>query len=141
MGLLDGLVGLIYGVRNDRSLGWGCASSIAREGGRLILAVYGDKEQAEAEKLLATLPGGDKGFVAQCDLTKDDTIAALHKQIEEKAGKRDFMIHCVAFAKKEELAGRYVDSSREGFSLALDSSAFSFVAAVKAAEPLMKDGG
>jgi len=141
MGLLDGKVGLIYGVRNDRSLGWGCASSIAREGGRLILAVYGDREQAEAEKLLATLPGGENGIVAQCDLTKDDSIAALHTLIGEKVGKLDFMIHCVAFAKKEELGGRYVDSSRDGFALAMDSSAFSFVAAVKAAEPLMTGGG
>jgi len=141
MGLLDGKVGLIYGVRNDRSLGWGCASSIAREGGRLVLAVYGDREQAEAEKLLATLPGGENGFVAQCDLTKDDSIAALHNLIGEKVDKLDFMIHCVAFAKKEDLGGRYVDSSRDGFALALDSSAFSFVAAVKAAEPLMSGGG
>lgn len=141
MGLLDGKVGLIYGVRNDRSLAWGCASSIAREGGRLVLAVYSDREQQETEKLLANLPGGENGIVAQCDLTKDDSVTALHKLIEEKVGKLDFMIHAVAFAKKEELGGRYVDSSREGFAIALDSSAFSFVAAVKAAEPLMKEGG
>jgi enoyl-[acyl-carrier protein] reductase I len=141
MGLLDGKVGLIYGVRNDRSLAWGCAKSIAREGARLVLAVYSDREQAEVEKLLATIPAGDTAIVQQCDLTKDETIAALHTTIQEKVGKLDFMIHAVAFAKKEELAGRFIDASRDGFTLALDSSAFTFVAAAKAAEPLMKDGG
>lgn len=141
MGLLEGKVGLIYGVRNDRSLAWGCANSIAREGGRLVLSVYSDREQQEAEKLLTTVPGGEAGIVTQCDLTKNESVEALHGMIAEKVGKLDFMIHCVAFAKKEELSGRFIDTSRDGFALALDSSAFSFVVAAKAAEPLMTGGG
>jgi enoyl-[acyl-carrier protein] reductase I len=141
MGLLEGKVGLIYGVRNERSLGWGCAASILREGGRLILSVLTEREQKDAEKLVGSVPGGGSTIIQLCDLTKDDQIAALQSTVREKVGKVDFMIHAVAFAKKEELAGRFIDASREGYALALDASAYSFVAAAKAAEPLMTDGG
>jgi enoyl-[acyl-carrier protein] reductase I len=141
MGLLDGKAGIIYGVRNERSLGWGCARSVAREGGRLLLAVFSEREQKDAEKLAATLPNGGNVIVRRCDLTKDADIEAIHAVVADELGRLDFMIHSVAFAKKEELSGRYTDTSLEGFQMALESSVYTLVAATRAAEPFMTEGG
>ncbi len=141
MGLLDGKVGVIYGVRNDRSLAWGCAKSIAREGGRLLLAVYSEREQEETAKLAATLPGGEQTIIQRCDLTSEADVAVLHEVVAAKLGRLDFVLHAVAFAKKEELGGRFADTSQEGFRVALDSSAYTFIAAAHAAAPFMTDGG
>ncbi|MGO8671820.1 MAG: enoyl-ACP reductase [Capsulimonadaceae bacterium] len=139
MGLLDGKVGVIYGVRNDRSLAWGCAKSIAREGGRLVLSVFGEREQKEAEKLAGTLPEGS-AIVRTCDLSKDDEIAALHADLAETVGGLDFIVHSVAFANRDELSGPFLGTSRAGFQLALDASAYSFVAVAKAAESMLNEG-
>jgi enoyl-[acyl-carrier protein] reductase I len=141
MGLLDGKIGIIYGVRNERSLAWGCAKSIVREGAKLVLAVYSDRELKEAEKLTETLTPSNNTVLKLCDLTDDGQVEELHKFIAGEYGKLDFAIHAVANAKREDLAGRYVDTSRDGFLFALERSSFSFNAVTRAAEPLMKNGG
>jgi enoyl-[acyl-carrier protein] reductase I len=141
MSLLDNKFGLIYGVRNERSIAWGCAQSLAREGARLALAYFGEREEKDVRKLAATLPNADSILFFQCDLTVEDQVAALHEGIKSEFGRLDFVLHAVAFAKKEDLAGRFVDTSADGFTLALNSSAYTFVAAAKHAEPLMTEGG
>lgn len=141
MGLLSGKQGIIYGVRNERSLAWGCASSLAREGARLALTFLGEREEKDVRKLAPTLPGGDNILIHGCDLTKDEDIASLHEVLRTDFGTVDFVIHAVAFAHREDLSGRFVDTSRLGFQQSLDVSAFTLTAAAKAAQPLMTNGG
>lgn len=137
--LLEGKKGLIYGVRNDRSIGWGCARSLAREGARLAFSYFGEREGKDVEKLLPTLPDGAGAFAAQCDLNDEAQIAALQERVRAEFGTLDFVIHSVAFAKG--LSGRYIDNTAEDFAVSLQSSAYTLVAAARAAEPLMTDGG
>jgi enoyl-[acyl-carrier protein] reductase I len=140
--LLDGKNILIYGVRNDRSIGWGCAQALAREGARLALAYLGEREEKDVRKVASMLPNPDSVVLAPCDLTDDAQIASLHELLARKFdGRLDVMVHGVANAHREDLAGRFVDTSREGFQHALNVSAYSFVAAAHAALPLMKAGG
>jgi len=141
MGLLDGKRGIIYGVRNSKSLAWGCAQSLAREGAQLALTFLGEREEKDVRQLAPTLPGGGQVMIQGCDLTKDEQIAELHNLLTVEFGQLDFIIHAVAFAHREDLMGRYVDTSRNGYVQALDVSAYTLVAATKAAEALMTDGG
>ncbi len=141
MGILEGKQGIIYGVRNERSLAWGCAQSLAREGARLALTFLGEREEKDVRKIGPTLPGGENVFIHGCDLTRDEEITALHTALERNFGRLDFVLHAVAFAHRDELSGRFADTSRTGFAQALDVSAYTLTAAAKAAEPLMTDGG
>lgn len=141
MGILEGKKGIIYGVRNERSLGWGCAQSLAREGAIIAFSVMTEREEKDAQKLSATLPEGAASFVQICDLTKDDDIAALHKRAGAELGKLDFLIHAAAFSPKDGINGRFLDVSRASFATALEASAYSFVAIVKDAESLLNAGG
>ena len=140
MGLLDGKQGIIYGVRNERSLGWGCAQSLAREGARLAFSVFSEREEKDVQKLVGTLPADAEHLIRRCNLTNDEDIAALHEDLKAEFGRLDFVIHAVAFSPKEGVSGRFLDINRAGFQIALDSSTYSFVAAAKAAEPLLSDG-
>jgi enoyl-[acyl-carrier protein] reductase I len=140
MGILDGKQGIIYGVRNERSLGWGCAQSLAREGAKIAFSVMTEREEKDVRKLAASLPEGTAQFIRICDLTKDEDIAALHRQAEEEFGTLDFLVHAAAFSPKDGINGRFVDVSRASFATALESSAYSFVAAAKDAERLLAPG-
>jgi enoyl-[acyl-carrier protein] reductase I len=137
--LLDNKNVLIYGVRNKRSLAWGAAQSVAREGARLCLTYLGEREEPDVRKLAAELPGNP--LVLPCDLTNPEQVAALHKKLKEEFGSLDAVLHAVAYAKKEDLDGRFMDTSRDGFLLAMEVSAFSFVTAAKHAAALMPNGG
>jgi enoyl-[acyl-carrier protein] reductase I len=139
--LLDNKFGLIYGVRNERSIAWGCAQSLAREGARLALAYFSEREEADVRRLVATLPNSESVFLHPCDLTDESQMTALHAAIKAEFKKLDFVIHGVAFANKKDLHGRFVDTSPDGFALALNTSAYTFVAAARHAEPLMTSGG
>jgi enoyl-[acyl-carrier protein] reductase I len=139
MGLLDGKKGLIYGVRNERSIGWGCARSCAREGATLALTFYGEREEKDVRKLAPTLGENAAPLLAPCDLTEPEQIAALHERIGAEFGGLDFVVHSVAFARG--LSGRHVDNTADDYLLSIHSSAYTLVAAARAAEPLMKNGG
>ncbi len=141
MGILDGKQGIIYGVRNDKSLCWGCAQSLAREGARLALTFLGEREEKDVRKLAPTLPGGAGTVVQGCDLTDAAQVAALHETLAHEFGRLDFVIHGAAFARREDLSGRFLDTSRDGFAQALEVSAYTLTAAARAAEPLMTSGG
>lgn len=140
MGILDGKQGIVYGVRNERSLGWGCAQSLAREGAKIAFSVMTEREEKDANKLAATLSGDAAGFVQICDLTDDSAIAALHKRAADEFGKLDFLIHAAAFSPKDGINGRFIDVSRASFAAALEASSYSFVAVAKDAEPLLNPG-
>jgi enoyl-[acyl-carrier protein] reductase I len=139
--LLENKSGLIYGVRNERSIAWGCAQSLAREGARLALAYFSEREEKDVRKLASTLPNPESVLFIACDLTDEAQMTSLHSVIRSEFGKLDFVVHGVAFAKKEDLSGRFVDTSAEGFNLALSTSAYTFVSAARHAEPLLLAAG
>jgi len=139
--LLESKHVLIYGVRNKRSLAWGAAQAIAREGARLCLTYLSEREEEDVRKLASELPNSESVLVMPCDLTNEEQVLALHARIKEEFGTLDAVLHAVAFAKKEDLDGRFLDTSRDGFLLALEISAYSFVTACRHAADLMPNGG
>jgi len=137
-GLLAGKTGIVYGVANKRSIAWAIAQAASAAGARLALTYQGERLEKNIRDLAATLPNP---LVIPCDVTRDEDIDEVYKRIREEFGKLDFLVHSVARARDEDLSGRFVDTSRDGFHLAMDISAYSFVAAVRGAAPLMTDGG
>lgn len=133
MGLLDGKTALIVGVANDHSIAWGIAQALHREGADLGFTFLGEALERRVRPLAESL---DARLIAPCDLTSDEQIAAVMEQIKVTYGKLDILIHSAAFAKTDELRGPYYNTSREGFRLALDISAYSLTALVQAAVPL-----
>jgi enoyl-[acyl-carrier protein] reductase I len=136
--LLEGKKGLILGVANKQSIAWAIAESAAREGARLIFNYQNDRFKDKVEKLAEGLEGS-KTF--QCDVGSDDEIAAMMKGVEGEFGELDFLVHSIAYAPTEEMAGEFINTSRQGFATALEVSAYSLVAVSRAAAPLMKNGG
>ncbi len=138
--LLAGKKGLVVGVANKRSIAWAISQALANHGAQLAFTYQGERLKEGVEELTATL--SQKSLVLPCDATKDDEIKNVFGRIGEEFGALHFLVHCIAFAKKEDLEGRTIDTSREGFHLAQDVSAYSLLALAKAAEPLMeKEGG
>ena len=131
--------GLIIGVANKRSLAWAIAQSTARAGARLALTYQGRFEEHvhELSQGLASSP-----LVLPCDVTSDSDIDALFANVDAEFGGLDFLVHGAAFASRDDLVGPFVNTSRDGFRLALDVSAYSLIALARGAAPLMaKRGG
>jgi enoyl-[acyl-carrier protein] reductase I len=138
MGSLDGKTALIFGLANDRSIAWGIARALHREGAQLGCSYVGPAIEKRMRPLAESL---DARLIESCDVSSDADIAAFFAKAAEVFGKVDIVIHSVAFANPEDLKGRFLDTSREGFHLALDVSAYSLVALARAAKPLMPEGG
>ncbi len=136
--LLEGRKVLIVGVANKRSIAWSIAEALHREGARLAFNYQGERLEENVRSLAANLSGS---FVHPCDVTKDDEVGALFKGIEREFGGLDALVHCVAFANREDLEAGFVTTSREGFRTALDVSAYSLTALARGAAPLMAKGG
>jgi len=136
--LLEGKRGLILGVANKRSIAWGIARSVSREGARLALTFQGERLEKNVRQLAAEL---QDPLILPCDVTKDDELDALATSVREDFGGLDFVVHAVAFALREELDGEFVATSREGFRVATDISAYSLTALAKRVAPLMPEGG
>ena len=134
MGLLDGKNALIFGLANERSIAWGITQALHREGAKIGISYAGEALERRV-KPLAEQVGCT--FVEECDVTKDEHIAAVVEKTEKNFGKVDILVHSVAFAGREELAGHYYNTSREGFKNAMDISVFSFVALAKAYLPIL----
>ncbi len=135
MGLLEGRTALVFGVANERSLAWAIAQAFAAQGATLAFTYAADALERRvrplAERVGAT-------FVERCDVQRDDELDAVFARFAEQYARLDVLVHAVAFARREELAGRYVDTSRAGFQLALDVSAYSLVALARRGAPLMR---
>jgi enoyl-[acyl-carrier protein] reductase I len=138
MGLFEGKTALIFGVANERSIAWGIAQALHREGCELGFS-YGVAQLEKRVRPLAESVGAK--FIEECDVTDDAAIERTFQRAKEVYGSIDCLVHSIAFADRNDLTGRFVDTSREGFKLALDVSAYSLVALTRAAEPLMTDGG
>ncbi len=137
-GLMAGKKGLIMGVANDRSIAWGIARAAADAGAELAFTYQGDALKRRVVPLAQSI---DCDFVMPCDVTDEASINDLFAEIERKWGKLDFVIHAIAYADKDELKGRYVDTSAGNFRNSMLISCYSFTAIANRAEPLMTDGG
>ncbi len=137
-GVMRGKRGLIMGVANNRSLAWGIASTMRAAGAELALTYQGDALKKRVEPLAAELQAHVAGH---CDVTDPATIDAVFQDIEALWGGLDFMVHAVAFSDKDELTGRYVDTTAENFSKTMLISCYSLTALTQRAEKLMPEGG
>jgi enoyl-[acyl-carrier protein] reductase I len=139
MPLLEGKTGIIFGVANKRSIAWAVAQALAREGMRLAFTYQGERLKENVEALTnASMPGS---LLLPCDVTNDAEIAAVFEQVGAQYGQLDVLLHSVAYAPKEDLERDFVDTSREGFKLAQDISAYSLVALTRAALPYFEKAG
>ena len=137
-GLMKGKRGVIMGVANNRSIAWGIAKALADAGAELALTWQGDALKKRVEPLAAELGAVMAGH---CDVTDMDTIDAVIDTLEKTWGKIDFIVHAIAFSDKDELTGRYVETSRENFNRTMDISVYSLTAVAQRAERIMNDGG
>jgi enoyl-[acyl-carrier protein] reductase I len=137
-GLMQGKRGLIMGLANDKSIAWGIAQAVAAQGAELAFSYQGEALKKRVEPLAAQL-GTPKLF--ECDVASDDSIDALFSALQADWGGLDFLVHAIGFADKNELRGRYVDTSRAGFALAMDISVYSFTAVCQRASAMMGPGG
>jgi len=137
--LLAGKVGLVFGVANQRSIAWAIAQAWRQAGATLAFTYQGERLKENVEELAAAF--GPDTLILPCDVTKDDEIAAVFSQVAQRFGKLHLLLHSVAFAPREALAGEFLNTSREAFRAALDVSAYSLVALARGAAPLMTDGG
>lgn len=133
MALLDGKSVLVTGVANRWSIATAIAKALHEHGARLVLTYEGERTKPEVEKLAEEVGGA---FVTACDVANDQSLADLRGFIELQGVKLDGLVHSIAFARKEELAGKFYSTSREGFALAMDISAYSLVALCRELQPL-----
>ncbi len=136
--LLSGKRGLVMGVANERSLAWGIARAAAAHGGELAFTYQGE---ALAKRVGPLAESVGSALVLPCDVTDDDSMAAVFDTVGERWGGLDFLVHAIAFSDKDELKGRYVDTTAENFARTLQISCYSFTALCRRAVPLMGDGG
>ncbi|GAC1041865.1 enoyl-ACP reductase FabI [Rhizobium sp. No.120] len=137
-GLMAGKRGVILGVANNRSIAWGIAKACSDAGAELALTWQGDALKKRVEPLAQELGAFMAGH---CDVTEPATIDAVMDTLEAKWGKIDFVVHAIAFSDKDELTGRYLDTSRDNFTKTMDISVYSFTAVAQRAERIMNDGG
>src|SRR5205807_4100320 len=135
MGLLDGKRAVIFGVANDRSIAWAISEAFHAEGAELAFTYAGEVLEKRVRPLAEGI--GAK-IILPCDVTKDEEIEKVFATLKQEWGSLDILIHAIAFANKEDLANPYVQTSRQGFHLAMDVSAYSFVALARHAAPLME---
>ena len=138
MNLLQGKTALVFGVANDHSIAWGIARAFHAQGARLAFS-YAAPELERRVRPLAESVGAT--FVEPCDVARDDAIEALFARAAADLQQVDILVHAIAFANRDELTGPFYNTSREGFRLALDISAYSLTALTRAARPLMPSGG
>jgi enoyl-[acyl-carrier protein] reductase I len=135
---LTGKHGLIVGVANKRSIAWAIAEAAGRAGARLAVTYQGERLEENVRELSAAL---DAPLILPCDVTDDVQIANVFSRIGEEFGGLDFVLHGAAFAPREELAAPFVQTSRAGFTLSLDVSAYSLIALARGAMPLLESRG
>lgn len=131
---------VIMGVANERSIAWGIAKSLHEQGARLIFTYRKERSLQKLQQLLQKEDVEAKAIVC-CDVDQDESITAAFRQIEAEVGVLHGLVHSIAYAEKEELQGEYVDTTRTGYLIAQNASAYSLVAVAKEAKRLMPEGG
>jgi enoyl-[acyl-carrier protein] reductase I len=135
--MLKGKTGAIFGVANRHSLAWHIAKRAKEEGAELVFGVASERFRDKVAPLAAELGAGEP---VVCDVSSDESIDAAFRVIKDRVGQLDFLLHAIAFAQREDLEGRFVDTSRVGYHVAQDISSYSLAAMVREAEPLLKPG-
>lgn len=135
---LEGRTAVVFGVANKRSIAWAIAQQMQQAGAQLAITYQNERLKQEAADLIAELPNAQ---AFQCDVSRDEEIAQLFEQLKERYGRLDVLVHSIAYAPAEDLKGDFAETSRDGFRIALDTSAYSLVALARAARPLMTEGG
>lgn len=138
MGLMTGKRGVIFGVANDKSIAWGVAQQLHEAGAELAFTYLNEALEKRVRPLAESL---DSKIILPCDVGTDEEIEAVFKELEKQWGTIDFVVHAVAFANREDLKKPFSETSREGFNLAMDISAYSLVPMTRYAMPLMPEGG
>lgn len=138
MGILEGKKGLILGVANNKSIAWGVAQAAKREGATLGFNYLGEQMEKRVRPLAESL-GAE--IIAPMNVAEEESIDAFFAQVKEQWGELDFIVHSIAYANKDALQNRFSTTTREDFQLALDVSAYSFIACAQRAAPLMANGG
>ncbi|MGY9105172.1 MAG: SDR family oxidoreductase, partial [Alphaproteobacteria bacterium] len=136
--IMAGRRGLIMGVANDHSIAWGIADTLHAAGAELAFTYQSDAIARRVKPLAASV-GSD--FVLPCDVTDTESLDNVFAAIKEKWSGLDFVLHAIAYSDKDELKGKYVDTSRQNFRSTLDISCYSFTAVAQRAAPLMNEGG
>jgi enoyl-[acyl-carrier protein] reductase I len=136
--LLEGKTGLVLGIANKRSLAWGIAQAVAREGARLAVTYQGERLEENVRELAAGLRDP---AILPCDVSRDKDIDPLMAGVQKELGGLDFVVHAVAYALREELDGEFLATSREGYRIAQDISSYSLTAVARRAAPLMEGRG
>jgi enoyl-[acyl-carrier protein] reductase I len=137
-GLMDGKRGLIAGMTNNRSIGWGIAKLLHAHGAKLAISYQGEVLKRRIEPLAEEV---EADFLLECDVTSDEELGRAFDTVKERWGKLDFLVHAIAFSDRNELTGRYIETSRDNFRNTMDVSVYSLTALAKRAEPLMSEGG
>lgn len=135
--LLEGKKALIFGVANNRSIAYGISAAFKREGARLAFSYMGDAIKRRVEPISEELDGE---FNFPCDVSSDEQIAEAAALVKEKWGQVDVLVHSVAFAHRDDLHGRFIETSRGGFQTAMEISAYSLVGLCRAFEPMLNPG-
>lgn len=139
--LLQGKRALIMGVANKRSIAWGIAHAFHREGAMLAFTYQSDRLKENLVELLGEIGGAGAYPLFPCDVTSDDEVAAVFAALAERWSALDVLVHCLAFADREDLSRPFSEISRKGFGLALDVSAYSLIRCTGAARPLLAAAG
>lgn len=135
---LSGKKGIVFGVANDRSIAWAISQVLAQAGAQLALTYQNDRLKDRVARLADTL---DDAIILPCDASDDEQIESVFQDVGEAFGDISFLVHSIAFANRDDLAGRFADTGREGFRVALDISAYTLIPLVRHAAPLMTEGG
>ncbi|MDQ1899270.1 enoyl-ACP reductase FabI [Paracoccus sp. WLY502] len=137
-GLMAGKRGLIMGLANDKSIAWGIARAVAAEGAELAFSYQGEALKKRVDPLAAQL---GSSLVLPCDVSDETSIEKLFQSLEQEWGSLDFVVHAIGFSDKDQLRGRYADTTRDNFLMTMDISVYSFTAVARHASAMMPKGG
>jgi enoyl-[acyl-carrier protein] reductase I len=138
VGIVSGKKALIFGVANERSIAWGIAQALHREGAELGFTFFGEALEKRVRPLAESV---NSKLIVSCDVGKDSDIAGVYDTLAKTWGKFDILVHCIAYANKPDLEGQFLNTTRDGFRLTMDVSAYSLLAITRPAVPLMNPGG
>jgi enoyl-[acyl-carrier protein] reductase I len=138
MGMMSGKRGLILGVANDKSIAWGIAKRLHEEGASLAFTYLNEVFEKRVRPLAESISAD---LILRCDVSRDAEVEGVFSEIEQRWGGLDFLVHSIAYASREDLKAPFYQTTREGFRIALDVSAYSLIAVARGALPLMKEGG
>lgn len=137
--LMAGKKGLIMGLANDKSIAWGIAQALNAQGAQIAISYQNEALEKRVQPLAEQLD--KEALLIKCDVSDSASVEACFKELGEKWGKIDFVVHAIAFSDKNQLKGRTIDTTRDNFRMTMDISCFSFLEACKYASPIMNEGG